>query len=162
MSSKMPKNNEEKTESEPSQKSTIIFLIVAAVLVLVIGALTFTFLPDKRVIINNQRLEVSVASSSQQRERGLSGTGHLGEKQGMLFVYSDAGQYCMWMKDMNYSLDMVWLNNDKKVVHIEEDATPESYPDKTFCSDADARYVLEVNAGMVKKLDLKLGDQARF
>lgn len=67
----------------------------------------------------------------------------------------------MWMKDMNFSLDMIWLNEAKEIVDIKEDIKPETYPN-AFCGPGTARYVVEVNTGVVRAGDLRIGQQLRF
>lgn len=161
MSNKTQKSSDEKIESAP-KKTPVIALLLSAILVLVIASVAFTFLSDKRMSVNGQRIDVTVANSPAEREKGLSGRERLAANQGMLFEYSDMGQYCMWMKDMKFALDMVWIDANKKVVYIQENATPESYPDETFCSPQDAKYVLEVNAGSVQRWGIKTGDTIKF
>ncbi len=70
------------------------------------------------------------------------------------------------MKDMNFNLDMIWLDSNYKIVHIENNAKASSYnpsnPDssKTFTNSSDlARYVLEINSGLAKEMNLKVGDR---
>lgn len=161
MSNKMPESNGAKTESVPKSAKTILLLVLAAVFVLLAGVIAFSFLNDESVTINNKRLNVTVADSSSERERGLSGRERLSDKEGMLFIFDSDGVYCFWMKDMKFNIDMIWLDKDKKVIHIQENATPDSYPE-TFCPNQEARYVLEVGAGNARKLEIKRGDKATF
>lgn len=163
MSNKTRENNIEKTESapKPRQKNIVILLLLLAVAVLFLAATAFAFLSDRRLIINGQNLDVTIADTAKEREKGLSGWERLGENQGMLFMYTDAGQYCMWMKDMEFAIDIVWLNGDKKVVTTKENAAPDSYPE-AFCPSDDAQYVLEIPHGTISKLNIKPGDQTKF
>lgn len=161
MSSKMQKNSDEKTESAPKTSQNIILLILLAVLVLILSVLAFSFLTDRRVELNNRSINVLVADSSEERAQGLSGRKRLAENQGMLFAYTDSGVYCLWMKDMNFAIDMIWLDTDKRVIDIKENAQPESYPE-SFCPSSDAQYILEVPAGSVQKWGVQRGQTARF
>mgnify|MGYP001178230261 CR=1 FL=1 len=163
MSNKTPKNNVEETALVPKPKTvgTVFLLILLAGAVLFLTKILFTFLSDKHVLLNNQKIDVTVVSTPKERERGLSGWNRLGEKQGMLFVFNDSGTYCMWMKDMKFAIDMVWLDGDKKVTNIKQNATPESYPEP-FCNKDDAKYVLELPEGSVSKYGIKSGNQAIF
>lgn len=65
------------------------------------------------------------------------------------------------MKSMKFPIDIIWFSSDKKVVGIAENARPESFPE-IFRPAEPARYVLEVNAGYVKKSNIKIGDQTEF
>lgn len=160
MSNKMLKNNDEKTESAPNHKF-IASLIVLSIAVLLFAAVAFTFLSDKKLSIAGQKLDVEVVDTSESREYGLSGRERIGDNQGMLFTYFGEDIYCLWMKDMKFSLDMIWFNKNKEVVFIEENVKADSYP-KPFCNDKYAKYVLEVNAGSIQKWGLKVGDKATF
>lgn len=96
------------------------------------------------------------ATTAQQREKGLSGRTEMAYDRGMLFVFEREGEHCFWMKDMHFSLDMLWLDQDGKIIDIVQNARPESYP-KTFCPDKPASYVIEVRAGVVNASKLKPG-----
>jgi uncharacterized membrane protein (UPF0127 family) len=99
------------------------------------------------------------AHTESAQERGLSGTAGLAHDQGMLFWYDHVGERCFWMKDMRYSLDIVWLNSQKKIVHIEKNLSPDTYP-KAYC--ADAQYALELAAGEADKSALTTGQVLSF
>lgn len=96
------------------------------------------------------------ARTEAQREQGLSGTSQLPANQGMLFVFDQDGQPCFWMKDMNYNLDIVWLNQQKQIVKITANAAPADYPDR-YCPEQPSRYVLEMTAGAVARNGLTVG-----
>ena len=115
----------------------------------------------KYVRIAEQDIKVELALSKEAQTRGLSGRDGLAEGEGMLFVYSRPGRYSFWMKDMKFPIDIIWIGEDMRVVYIKESAEPASYPD-VFVSGADAKYILEVNAGFSEKNSLKVGDGALF
>lgn len=118
----------------------------------------------KSVQIAGQNVKVDLALSTATQEEGLSGRASLVENTGMLFVFLNPGKYAFWMKDMKFAIDMVWISEDLKVVYIQKNATPASYP-ATFgpgISDRYAEYVLEVPSGFVDKNGLKLGDSLLF
>jgi uncharacterized membrane protein (UPF0127 family) len=106
-------------------------------------------------------VEFETASTNSQRTLGLSGRSSMSRDKGMLFDFGEPAEYCMWMKDMRFSLDMIWLNSDQEIVYMIEDVTPETYP-KSFCGPKDAQYVVEVNSGVVKAGDLRVGQHLRF
>jgi uncharacterized membrane protein (UPF0127 family) len=62
---------------------------------------------------------------------------------------------------MGFPLDIIWTDADKKIVTIEEDVQPDTYP-KSFCPDQLALYVIEVNAGVSKRAGLVEGQQLQF
>ena len=122
----------------------------------------------KSIKIAGQNINVELAISLEQQQLGLSGRKGLGDNQGMLFVIDPTGStYAsierFWMKDMLFSLDMIWIGNDHNVIYIKKNATPESYPN-TFGPDSGmiSDYVLEINAGFSDKNNLKVGDKIEF
>ncbi|MCX6751552.1 MAG: DUF192 domain-containing protein, partial [Candidatus Nomurabacteria bacterium] len=91
------------------------------------------------------------------QEKGLSGRKSLNEDQGMLFVFYKSEIYPFWMKDMNFAIDIIWIDEDFRVVFIKKNASTQSYPE-TFTPNQNARYVLEGSAGFSEKNNLKVGD----
>ncbi|MCX6757298.1 MAG: DUF192 domain-containing protein [Candidatus Nomurabacteria bacterium] len=110
-----------------------------------------------KVIISGQTIDVEISDTSAKRELGLSGHAPLLNNQGMFFVFDVPDKYAFWMKDMLFPLDIIWINSDMKVVYIEKNLEPNSYP-KLFSSNEDALYVLELNAGFSDKNNLQIGD----
>lgn len=114
-----------------------------------------------QVKINHAKVSVALALDRLSQEQGLSGRQSLGQNEGMLFVFDRPGIYPFWMKDMNFAIDMIWIGEDGRVVYIQKDAEPDSYP-ATFQSAEDAKYVLEVPSGFSEQHHIKIGDSAEF
>lgn len=104
---------------------------------------------------------IEVATTSEAHMRGLSGRASLASKQGMLFVFDHDDIYPFWMPDMHFAIDMIWIAEDKHIVFIKKNATPESYPE-LFTPTAKARYVLEVASGEAEKMGWKEGTLLQF
>lgn len=177
MSNETPNDHHAKTESAPRRPNWTAVIIVAAVVTGLISGLVIKFEPGQRDCYKNDRLETKqvsikgskitaeVAVRSSDQAQGLSNRDCLDDDRGMLFVYDKPKQstdICFWMKGVNFPIDMVWLDQDKKVVHIEHNVQPESYPDKSFCPSMAAQYVLELGAGKSAELGLKAGEQLTF
>ena len=113
------------------------------------------------VILAGETILVDIADTPELRERGLSGRESLPEERGMLFVFPEEGLHRFWMKDMRFSIDILWISPDQRIVHIEKSVAPETYPE-SFGPDESARYVLEVPAGYVETLGVHEGDRVRF
>ena len=110
----------------------------------------------------NRTYHLEVADTPQKRTKGLSYRVSVAQDGGMLFTYANAQpRRCFWMQDMGVNLDMIWLDSDKKVVHIEHDVSPKSFP-KQYCPDQSAQYVVELYTGQAYESDTKLGTQAHF
>ena len=111
--------------------------------------------------INGNKITIEIAKSSQKKSEGLCCRDSLPDDHGMLFVYDQPGDYRFWMKDTKIPLDMIWIDSNKKIVHIEEDVQPSSFPE-SFGSNDPAQYVLEINAGFVKKYQIQKRDNVAF
>jgi uncharacterized protein len=112
----------------------------------------------KYIVVGESSIFVEIADTDEKRIKGLSGRKELARNSGMLFIFPKRDLHGIWMKDMNFSIDIIWFNEFGEIVHIVENATPESYP-KTFTPPKKSQYVLEVRAGFVKREGLKLGDK---
>ncbi|RJQ33749.1 DUF192 domain-containing protein [Candidatus Parcubacteria bacterium] len=112
--------------------------------------------PSQHVEIGGQQLDVYVADTPAKQELGLSGREGLGFNEGMLFVFEKDDEYAFWMKDMKFAIDIIWIDASGKVVHIEPNLTPDTYP-HTYRPDVPARFVLEVNAGFVERNNVQVG-----
>ena len=102
-------------------------------------------------------LTAEVAKSIEEQSVGLGNREYLPEREGMLFILSGNGPHRFWMKNVQFPLDMLWIDKNKKIVLINHNIPPESYPE-TFIGPPSARYVLEVQGGYSKKKSLKIGD----
>ena len=107
--------------------------------------------------MDNKIIWAEVAESAQARTQGLSGRKSLAPNKGLLFIFSTPGYYRFWMKEMNFPIDIVWLDQNWRIVDLTENLSPVSYP-QTFTSIDPAQYVLELKAGQSKNLGLKIGD----
>jgi uncharacterized membrane protein (UPF0127 family) len=110
------------------------------------------------IVIGAVAVQASVADSIPERIKGLSNTPYLPEGVVKLFAFGAEGEHGIWMKDMNYPLDIIWVAKSGSIVHIEENVSPETYPD-SFSSPKPAWYVIEANAGFVASSSLKIGDE---
>jgi uncharacterized membrane protein (UPF0127 family) len=113
------------------------------------------------VEISNKTIQIELADTPALRTLGLSGRDSLAPDHGMLFVFEKPDRYGFWMKEMNFSIDIIWIDASKKIVHIEERVSPESYP-KIYIPDAQALFVLEVPAGFVTENKIRVGDEVKF
>jgi uncharacterized membrane protein (UPF0127 family) len=115
------------------------------------------------VTVNGVRLVTDIASTGEQRSKGLAVKDDLKENEAMLFVFSKENEYGFWMKDMEFPIDIIWLDSDRKVVHIEhslEPCGPDSCP--VYEPNAEALYVLETVAGFSEQYDVVRGTLVEF
>jgi uncharacterized membrane protein (UPF0127 family) len=142
---------------------------VSSIAVIIVVAVSLGFLywqmnkvQTATLELNNSTYQLTIVQSDADRQRGLSGTASLPSDHAMLFVFPNIGRPAIWMKDMNYPIDIVWLDSDKKVVYMVKNAQPSSYPDTIFQTDKDSRYVIELSAGTIEKTGIHRGDMAEF
>lgn len=150
----MPKDARKKTVSA---RNRILIPVALAGLFIGLGLFAAYTNPDDSVKItlpNGSVVDAQIAATIEEQTRGLSGRTNL--EGGMLFVFERQESYGIWMKDMKFAIDIIWLDENREIVTIQENATPESYP-KTFFPSRPSLYVLEVNSGTVSGENLSVG-----
>lgn len=114
---------------------------------------------------NGAEIDVVVVTTAAQQTRGLSGLTELAEDEGMLFAYEAEGSHSIWMKEMVFPIDIVWIDSEGKIVHLEEQVpTPEDGQVELpiYSSEDPARYVLELAAGVVAEQGLEVGQKVEI
>lgn len=115
------------------------------------------FLPDGYAIT------AELAVTDQERQLGLMYRKKINPDQGMLLVFERTNFYSIWMKNMKIPLDILWLDKEKRIVHIERDVPPcKEDPCPSYSSRFPAMYVLEIKAGSVNEHKLKMYDRVDF
>lgn len=100
----------------------------------------------------------SIADSLSERINGLSDTPFLPDNVVKLFAFGATGTHSIWMQNMNYPLDIIWVTQGGEIVHIEENVPTDSYPN-SFSSPKPAWFVIEANAGFVASNTIAVGDE---
>lgn len=109
----------------------------------------------------NTCVDLEVVSTNSARTLGLSGRKAMDKNKGMLLDFRQPGKYCIWMKDMNFALDVLWLNERYEIDQMMENVTPDTYP-KSFCGPSSSRYIVEVRDGVVRLADLHIGQRIKL
>lgn len=102
-------------------------------------------------------LTVELAVDPGQREQGLMRRRQMAPDHGMLFDFGETRRVMMWMKDTYLPLDMLFVARDGTIRTIHENAVPLS--ETIIDSGEPVAFVLELNAGTVKRLGIKPGDR---
>ena len=102
-------------------------------------------------------LSIWVAHSIKEKARGLMYVRNMPEQSGMLFVYTESDQRSMWMKNTYIPLDIIFIKNSETISSIARDTEPLSL--KNIRSIEPVNYVLEINAGMTKKMGIVPNDK---
>lgn len=136
-------------------------IIVILCLSLTLGACTIRRdEPEiKYLELGANKITVELARTQLAHYRGLSGRDKLCDDCGMLFVFPEPRKTAFVMRDMKFPLDMIGIR-EGKVVAIDENAQPENETDLTVYQNKEVvDYVLEVNAGIVGRWGIKVGDE---
>ena len=116
--------------------------------------------PRGTVKLDSVVLEVQIADTDPRRVRGLMFQEQLPLDEGMLFVFDDANIRSIWMLNMQFPLDVIWIDDNSKVVFIEKNVPPcKTALETVTCpsyngGSMDAKYVLEVTAGFVEEFKI--------
>lgn len=139
-------------------KKILVILSLLSVCVVGSGILAWRLRDDCNLRLPTDGcVQLDYATTPEARAQGLSGRDQLGIGHGMLFSFTSPGKQCFWMKDMRFSIDMIWLDANNKIVTIKPNASPESYPE-SFCPTGDATQVLELPAGSAERNGLTVGN----
>jgi len=112
---------------------------------------------------NGTRIQVELADTDEKRARGLMFRDHLARDRGMLFIFSEPGQWSFWMKNTKVSIDILWLDHKKKIVDLVENLPGcVGDPCLQYQPAQEATYALEVPAGTVGRQKLARGMQLSF
>jgi hypothetical protein len=167
----------------PTRFQVLIPIAIAAVIVGVAG---ITSLPSEITIdansefsmgvvqLDDEILQVYVADTDPRRMRGLMFetetflTDEKGLPLGMLFVFDEPGSRSMWMKNMQFHLDIIWFNENGNVISIEKNVSPCITPVEVMsCKSAgvyadNAQYVLELISGYVNEYSITEGSHLKI
>ena len=151
------------------KKKLILFFLIFTLLIISffysINKLLSDDIESIKVNIKGDVYTLLIADSVEEQSKGLSGLESLDEDKGMIFIFNTPDFYGFWMKDTLIHLDMIWLDENKKVVYIKYNAQPESYfetPPAVYTPTTKALYVVELNAGQSERVGLNVGDTIEF
>ena len=140
-------------------KKSIFIVVILLVIALLCLAIFFAKTNNNiaKVQIGDVNYSLELVNTDTTRQQGLSGKPNLQPNNGMLFDFKQDGYWQIWMKDMNFAIDILWLNNQKQVVGVKQDALPQNYPE-TYGAEQQSQYVVELPAGSVNERNIKIGD----
>ena len=120
-----------------------------------------TYRHDASIKVGSDVVNAEVSKDDQSRTTGLSGRPCIGTGQAMLFVFDKPDKQAFWMKDMKFSIDIVWIGENKRVMKVDSNVSPSTYP-KTFTSEEPSKYVLELSANRAQQLGIAEGTSVDF
>lgn len=111
--------------------------------------------------MGDTKIQIEIVGTIKSKQTGLSGRDRLPLNHGMFFLFPRDDFHGIWMKDMLFPIDIVWIDKDLTIVTIAESATPGSYP-QVFKPSQVSRYVLELSSGFIREHKIKIGEKVYF
>lgn len=106
------------------------------------------------------RLDIEIAETEYETSTGLMYRSGMGENQGMLFIFEDSSIHSFYMKNTEFALDIIFIDDQFRVASFKDNAQP--LEESQISSQLPVQYVLEVNAGLREKWALAVGDSIAF
>lgn len=131
-----------------------LFLVAALVAALPAGAQQAARFPVVSLTAGMHVIRAEVAAREEQRRQGLMFREKMAQNEGMVFVFETPIQICMWMKNTLLPLSVAFIEDDGKIVNI-EDMQPQTTD--SHCAKKPVRYALEMNQGWFKKRSIGPG-----
>jgi uncharacterized protein len=115
----------------------------------------------KTITINKSRYSAILADSPVKRAIGLMFRESLPEKSCMLFIFSYPGHHSIWMRNMRFPIDAVWLDDDGAILEMRENLKPcsSAFNCPQYGPKRRASYLIEFNAGAARKKKMKVGSK---
>jgi uncharacterized membrane protein (UPF0127 family) len=115
------------------------------------------------VLPDGTAIQVELATDDPTRAQGLMYRDRMAEDRGMLFIFPESGDYPFWMKNTLIPLDMIWIDEGRRIAHVAANVPPcKADPCPNYPPNAIAKYVLELAAGVAGKHHLANGQTLRF
>ncbi len=111
-------------------------------------------MPMTELTVGMYRIEAEVASTPDNRTRGLMQRKAMPQNHGMLFVFTEARLHCMWMKNTLLPLSVAFLDDEGRILNV-EDMQPQT--EDNHCAGGAARFALEMNQGWFRQKGLGAG-----
>ncbi len=146
-----------------NNKKRYFGLLIVVIAVVLAGMFTWWQASSTQPTLNLAKdYEVTILRDKDELIQGLSGTKTLAPNHVMLFDFGSEDKWSIWMKDMYFAIDIIWLDSGGKVVHMVKNAPPSSYVDnqnaEIFRPSQNARYVIEAVSGTIEGTGIKNGD----
>lgn len=128
---------------------------------------TITFTKEGQLTITQNesgsvltQLDIEIADTEYETQTGLMYRESMKDSQGMLFVFKDETEHSFYMKNTQFSLDIIYIDANLKIASFQKNTTP--FDEKSLPSGVPVQYVLEVKGGLADTWGLQVGDQIEF
>ena len=152
--------------SSPSVHRHITWIIAVVGVVLICLVATKLIMHEMRprmmVVAGSAVYDAEIVNTEAARQKGLSGRSSIAVSEAMLFEFESDGLWSIWMKDMKFPIDIVWIDNAQRVVHIERNIKPDAVPHTQYAPPKPARFVLELASGQAQYANIRVGSVVQF
>lgn len=121
------------------------------------GNVTFLKKGNKKVL---HKVNIEVSDEDRERAQGLMYRSHMGDDQGMIFIFPRSEPQSFWMKNTKIPLDIIYINEQNEIVKIYKQTKP--FNTTSLPSGKNAMYVVEINGGLTDKFGITEGDIIEF
>lgn len=125
------------------------------------------FRKEGEIVLRRQQVDtvitsfdIEIAETDYETQTGLMYRDHMEPHQGMLFVFPDERMHSFYMKNTQIPLDLIFITADSTIASFQENAKP--FDESGLSSKVPVSFVLEINAGLVQKWSLEIGDNVQF
>ncbi|MCL5423823.1 MAG: DUF192 domain-containing protein [Candidatus Marsarchaeota archaeon] len=117
-----------------------------------------------KIYIEEKEITVLIADNFIKRMIGLMYKKSLNSDSGMLFIFNKPDYHSIWMLNMHFNIDILWIDNNFKIVDVCENAAPctSMFNCKTYIPKSPDRYIIELNAGFIKNNRIKKGAKIKI
>lgn len=106
------------------------------------------------------QLDIEIAETDYETETGLMYRSSMEPNQGMLFIFPDMAMHSFYMKNTEFPLDIIYINDSLKIASFQKNAKP--FDETGLSSKVPIKYVLEINAGLSDSWGLEVGDSIHY
>lgn len=106
------------------------------------------------------KLDIEIAETEYETQTGLMYRNTMETNQGMLFIFPDVAMHSFYMKNTQFSLDLLFIGEDNIIASLQENAEP--FNESGLSSKVPVKYVLEINGGLAQKWGIQVGDRISF
>lgn len=176
MAKKQMKKTQQKT-AQPKNKLSIQKITIGVIAIAVIGFFIYnnflktheseleyyTFTKESELTFTDSlgtlkaKIDLEIADNDYERQLGLMNRKEMKENEGMIFIFPKQDYQSFWMRNTLISLDMIFVNDQKKIVTIHKNT--KTLSDQSYPSTAPSMYVVEVLAGFTDKHNIQVGDK---
>ena len=151
------------------KKPNTLLLIMALLLIVFIMAVIFFKIPSNNrennpimFFSNGKTINLELAKTPQEQQKGLMFREHLDEDSGMLFIFQDEQIRSFWMKNTLIPIDIIFIDKNNIIIDIQTAQPCKKDPCPDYISKSPVKYVLEVNEGYAERNNIKYGDKVEI